>query len=108
MNKTDELALELHEEITDNDIYINYHYSLKNIKDNPHLLKQEEQLKAVAKKIVQLKKDPNSDVSSYLTLYRNLNAQFIENPAVANYIQDFDQYRALCLEIKKTIEGQLD
>lgn len=108
MNKSDALAIQIHEWLVSCDIYQNYQSSLRALKHTPELEEMEKQLKILGKQIVKERQKPEGDFNESIIAYEHLKEQFMNHPVLVNYQHDLEEYEQLCLDIKAILEGQLD
>lgn len=107
MNKTDELALNLHQKILQSAEYQTYRRSLEACLKHRELYEAEVQLKKLQQELMKQKADPQADPTCLTAAYLKARAQFEDHPLVVNYLADQAALESLCLYLKTMIEGQL-
>lgn len=108
MNKTEELALALNQEILNSSELKAYFHSLKVLEKHPDIFQLEKELKKMQKKILSERTNPDRDTSDLMQEYLEKKDAFENHPLVANYLIDKENVQSLCNFIQEVIEGQLD
>lgn len=108
MNRTDQLAHQLHIMIVNSPEFQAYQQDCSILKKHPEIFEMEKQLKVMQQKIMQLKTDPETDPTLDIQIYEKSRSAFENHPLVVNYLFDKANLESLLEWIKDAIEGQLN
>lgn len=108
MNKTNEIAMQLNNEIKQSEEFKTYIHSLELLKKHPELFELEKELKHLQQQILKERTKKDGDSYALEMSYKKKMDEFKNHPFIINYLYDKEELASLVDYIQTYIQGLLD